>query len=217
MVTNNFRSVNVNKTEGTVSVNETYIAMTSSGLGYEDVQVNTSQSLEEPWVTVTVDGTVNGLTSLWSTAGCPAYGSTILGAPKFNGAVHHVVGSRSCFGEPVFTRAQNVSSMQRPFYAGTSEFYFVKSQDSLSQTLGYNPIAGTVTYSYTYNNRPVQLLCTGAHGKHNLQRVGTKRCLCVPHCFRKNIRTPVPKHRNGRSAYKGTFNRSDPAGGNRLR
>ena len=57
-VVNNYRSVSVDKTEGTVSVNETYLAMTGTGGGYEDFQINTSQGLGEPYITITVDGSV---------------------------------------------------------------------------------------------------------------------------------------------------------------
>ena len=140
---NNFRSVSVNKTEGTVAVNETYIAMTGTGLAYEDFEVNTSQSLEDPWVTITVDGTINGLTSLGHSE-CPA-----TGAPKFNGAVG--LWSNTVSGA-IFSRATSVLAVT-PIQSG--HLASSLNPSALSQTIGYNPIAGTVTYSYTYDNRPI--------------------------------------------------------------
>jgi hypothetical protein len=150
-VVNNYRSVSVDKTEGTVSVNETYLAITGTGAGYEDFQINTSQGLGEPYITVTVDGSVNGLTSM-DYSGCPT-----TGAPKFNNALAmwsgHVSGA-------IFSRAQKVLGATAPQSghvgwppAGVGPSNSLNKL-ALSKTVGYNPIAGTITYSYTYDNRP---------------------------------------------------------------
>jgi len=146
-VSNNFRSVSVNKTEGTVSVSETYIAMTGSGLAYEDFQINTSQSLEEPWVTVTVDGTINGLASIPPQCDAPDVMSAV---PKFNNALSLWTGAGGISGH-VFARAQNVYNATPVMWGHTNPSL---NPRTLTETLGYNPIAGTVTYSYTFDNRP---------------------------------------------------------------
>ena len=137
---NNFRSLSVNKTEGTVSLNQTFIALTG-GTAYEDFEVNTSQSLEDPNISITVDGTVNGM-SVVSYDGCPASGT-----PKFNNAMSHwegISGSMFARANAVFGVCSGLSGMP----LGTL------NPNPLTQTFGYNPIAGTVTYSFTYDNRP---------------------------------------------------------------
>jgi len=147
---NNFRSVNVNKTEGSVTVNETYIAVTG-GNAYEDFEINTSQTLGEPYITVTIDGTINGLTNL-SYGGCPT-----TGVPKFNNAIAHWSGSVS---GALYSRASKVLLATPPLSghvgAGGPQNFPSNALNNLelSKTVGYNPVAGTVTYSCTYDNRP---------------------------------------------------------------
>jgi hypothetical protein len=169
-VVNNFRTVTVNKTEGIVSVNQTFIAVTGGGIAaYEDFEISTSQSLEEPYVTVTIDGTVNGLTRIDYTnnndAATPVGQAT--GEPKFNNAI--AFWAQNVSGA-IYTRASKVleiTSIQsghvgvgvRNPFPDKSVGVIPQSKNSLnhlalSQTVGYNPVAGTVTYSYTYDNRP---------------------------------------------------------------
>jgi hypothetical protein len=153
---NNFRSINVNKTEGTFSVNQSYITVTG-GLAYEDFQINTSQTLGEPYVTVTVDGTVNGLTDITysglSTDVCPPSG-----VPKFLNALSHWSGSIS---GGILGRAQQVYGVTElmsghvGWESAAVPYGGAINSLPLTKTVGYNPIAGTVTYSYTYDNRPV--------------------------------------------------------------
>jgi hypothetical protein len=149
-ITNNFRNVSINKTEGSVSVNETYLALTGEVHAYEDFQINTSQSLEDPYVTITVDGTVNGLTSIGYSDSCPA-----TGMPKFNNAVAYWAG----ISGSIFARAQQVyavTTLQSGHIggAGSIPVHSKVNPLELSKTVGYNPIAGTVTFSFTYDNRP---------------------------------------------------------------
>ena len=143
-VSNNFRTVSVNKSEGTVNVNETYIAMTGSERAYEDFEVNISQSLEEPFVTITVDGTVNGLTDLGYD------GTSVTGTPKFNNATSQW---QSSISGGLYSRAAAVYAAT-PIMSGHIAATTLNPY-ALTQTVGYNPIAGTINYSYVYNNRPL--------------------------------------------------------------
>tara|TARA_R110000824_G_scaffold10866_2_gene47602 strand:- start:8426 stop:10006 length:1581 start_codon:yes stop_codon:yes gene_type:complete len=149
-VSNNFRSVNVNKTEGSVTVNETYIAVTGTDPAYEDFEINTSQTLGEPYITVTIDGTVNGLTQI-GYEGLPASG-----VPKFNNAIAYWSGISGA----LFSRASKVLLATPPLlgHVGAPVGGGFPSNTlnnlELSKTVGYNPVAGTVTYSCTYDNRP---------------------------------------------------------------
>ena len=151
-IANNFRTVNINKTDGSVSVNETFIALTGSADAYEDFEINTSQSLEDPYVTITIDGTINGLTNI----GYGAAGEcATTGMPKFNNAIAHWSG----ISGSVLARAQQVyavTALQSGHIGAPGSFPLTSEVNplELSKTVGYNPIAGTVTYSFTYNNRP---------------------------------------------------------------
>ena len=162
-VVNNFRTVTVNKTDGIVSANQTFIAITGGGIAaYEDFQVNTQQSLEDPFVTITIDGTINGLTRL------DYSGPSVTGEPKFNNAM--AFWAQNVSGA-LYTRADkfyNLTTLQSG-HIGWSNGLNEKARGGsypvpltqrlnyleLSRTIGYNPVAGTITYSYTYDNRPV--------------------------------------------------------------
>ena len=144
-VSNNFRSVNVNKTDGSVTVNETYIAMTGSERAYEDFEVNVSQAQEDPYVTITIDGTINGLAEVVYSSGCPATGE-----PKFNHAIDYWQDKVSGV---LFSRATAVYDAT-PKQSGHPTPATL-NRNTLNESIGYNPIAGSINYSYTYNNRPV--------------------------------------------------------------
>jgi len=123
----------------------------TGGNAYEDFEINTSQTLGEPYITVTIDGTINGLTNL-SYGGCPT-----TGVPKFNNAIAHWSGSVS---GALYSRASKVLLATPPLSghvgAGGPQNFPSNALNNLelSKTVGYNPVAGTVTYSCTYDNRP---------------------------------------------------------------
>ena len=142
-VSNNFRTTSVNKAEGSVSVNETYIAMTGTGLAYEELQINVAQSNEDVYTKVTVDGTINGLTSI-NYDDCDWDSTT----PKFNNAIsfwQNIVSGR------IYARAASVYDATLIQSGHITDSLNI---NTLNETVGYNPIAGSMTYSYTYDNRP---------------------------------------------------------------
>lgn len=142
-VTNNYRSINVNKTEGTVNVTENYVALTGAISAYEDFEISMESANDNPLSTVSINGTVQGVTSI-GYDDCPATGT-----PKFNNA--HSLWSDSVSGA-LYSRAQAVFDSS-PKHAANLTGALNPTQ--LTTTIGYNPIGGTVTYSYTYDNRPV--------------------------------------------------------------
>ena len=145
-VVNNFRNISVNKTDGTVTANQTFLALTGGGIpAYEDFQVSTAQNLADPFITITIDGTVNGLSKI-DYSGCPATGE-----PKFNNAIAYWANNIS---GTIYGRSQAVLDVVlKDTFSGHVNNAYVNYMP-LSKTIGYNPIAGTVTYSYTYDNRP---------------------------------------------------------------
>lgn len=164
---NNYRTKNVNKTEGTVTVNETYLAMTGGQMPfYEELSVNVGESLEDPFMNITVDGTVHGLISIEHTGGCMATGvskfnnalagfSGISGAAAQRaGAVYHVhVGLP---GGAIMAGGAKSGGTAPGGYPPNGKPTALNKYP-LTRTFGYNPIAGTVTYSFTFNNRPYNL------------------------------------------------------------
>ena len=148
-IANNYRTININKTEGTVNVTENYVALTASQSGYEDFEISTEQSNDSPLTRVTVNGTVNGIANV--DYSCTS-GSEV---PKFNNA--QSFWSSSVSGA-IYSRANTVFSVTPKMQANLTGGL---NPDVLNRTIGYNPIAGTVTYSYVFDNRPV-MCYTGA-------------------------------------------------------
>jgi hypothetical protein len=161
-VSNNYRATSINKTEGSVNVTETYIALTG-GSGYEDFEITVNRSLDDPFVGVTINGTVQGIASVAypdptsGSSGCPLPSgvddpNTV---PKFNGAIltwSGIVGS-------LYSRANNVYLVSAKSSGNPTAPYL--NPTTLSETVGYNPIGGTVNYNYSYDDRPLNCY-TGA-------------------------------------------------------
>ena len=57
---NNFRTITVNKTEGSVNATETWIASTGAAMS-EDFEVSVEQSSDTPYTNVSINGTIQGL------------------------------------------------------------------------------------------------------------------------------------------------------------
>lgn len=127
---NHFRTVNKNPHEGTVSVNETWIIARTGAT--EEFDVNIEESIDNALVAITVNGTIQGLASVGYPVGT--------GVTKIRNALDYW---RSISGS-IYSRAQTL-------YIGSTPLNTVP----LTRSLGYNSVAGTVTYNYSYNNRPV--------------------------------------------------------------
>lgn len=133
------RSVNLDKTGGTYSVTETWIAASgSSGPNNENAkelfEVTTSENTQEGRTTVNINGTISGRevkTGLTGTSG-------------FNVEVTKWDSAKWKFSqvEPsLLTRAQTISG---------------KTLNSLPtiKTVGRDPVNGIITYNYEYDDRP---------------------------------------------------------------
>jgi len=135
---NNFRNISINKAEGSVTSNETWIAQTASAPFLEEVEVNIERSTEGPFTTVNVAGTIQGLTAVDYSA-CPPSTS-----PKYNNAL---VGWATVSGL-IPSRVAAVYTYG-PGNPGGS-----LNPAALSQSIGYNPIGGSISYNYSYDDRP---------------------------------------------------------------
>ena len=135
---NHVRVENIDRQGGGYSVNETWIL--ASGTALEDFTVETSQSIDDGLVSVNVQGSINGL----EIRDPVTMSLTTTKYSNANDKFAQVSGI-------ILTRAQN--------YTGLT-LNIIPTQ----QTVGRNPITGSITYAYTYNNRPSNLI-TGSRSE----------------------------------------------------
>jgi hypothetical protein len=162
-IANNYRNININKTEGTVNATETFIAFTGIYPATEEFEVSVERSSETSLVTVSVNGTVQGL----STIGYLSVSEdecNPTGVPKFNNAlaawsgnqgVNSVSGALLGRATAAYNVAVNPTAPPDQFYYGAI------NAKPLSESIGYNISMGTITYSNSYDNRPINCY-TGA-------------------------------------------------------
>lgn len=127
---NHTRSEQIGERDGTYSVTETWLL--ASGNTIEDFSVETNESLERGIVTVGIRGNIRGLESRDANMNVTQ--------TKWEAASARFVAVSGM----AFSRAQT--------YAGIS----LNSQ-VVTSTVGRNPVAGTVSYNYQYDNRPSNL------------------------------------------------------------
>jgi len=138
---NHFRTVNKNVYEGTISLNETWILCSDSG--YEEFDVNVDTSLDSYLTNITVNGNIQGLAIVNYENPNSADAS-----PKIAGAFGKW---RSISGE-IYNRANTAYLASENI--NQSGNGMALNINPISTSFGYNNKAGTVTYSYNYNNRP---------------------------------------------------------------
>ena len=127
---NYYRVINQNVYDGTLTLNETWIASPSGAL--EEFDVNLEESLDTYLKSVSINGTIQGL----STISYP----NANGTPKIQAAFDYFTGVVS---GAIYARASTL-------YDGDTSLNIVP----LSRSLGYNSINGTLTYNYQFNDRP---------------------------------------------------------------
>jgi hypothetical protein len=150
-VANNYRTITVNKTEGTVDAVETFITYTGSNPALEDFEVSIERSQDSPFTTIDMNGTVQGLSTLNYSA------NPVTGVPKIVSALNAWSGVGGISGAlPI--RAQTVYNnlpKRKVNMAGSI------NTDPLAESIGYNLTEGIVSYSYSYDDRPINCY-TGA-------------------------------------------------------
>lgn len=146
---NHSRSENFDITQGTYSVQDTWIL--SSGNSYENYTLSLAASENEPRNKVTIEGTIKGLTSI------PASGSVYGGpipATTYNTAYENAINkyrditNSGQFGITAFTykRAQNAAGGIR------------LNHIPLSVSLGTNEFTGEINYTIEYDDRPPKII-----------------------------------------------------------
>lgn len=129
---NHVRSENIDKNGGSYSVTESWIL--SSGTAIEDFNISSSSSSDSNLVSVTIDGSITGFE-------IKNPSSMLLTQSKYSGASIMF----SSVSGAVYQRARN--------YSGKN-----LNVIPLQSTVSKSPIAGLITYSYQYNDRPANLI-----------------------------------------------------------
>jgi hypothetical protein len=171
------RSISASDVDGSYRITDNWIGVPTGTLsgGYTE-SYSVESSLDNSYLrTVTINGTIKGLekfnntntlyassvisTGLSGTLYPTAVGSQRLNnSSKFQNALNAYSGIKS----RLFNRAQ--SFISRPVDTGTIIRRFFGRNEAdlnplpLSLTEGYNPTEGIVTYSWVFNNRPLNLI-----------------------------------------------------------
>lgn len=135
---NHVRVQNTNIFGGEYSVNETWVL--STGNFYENFTIETRRGIADGLTQINMQGVINGLdTNIIGTGNFPLQNNKYSNA---SGAWEGII------KPSLFTRAQN--------YTGLT-----LNIQPLTEVVGRNPNAGTINYSYEYNNRPSMCLGSG--------------------------------------------------------
>jgi len=142
---NHIRSEQLSESAGTYSINETWLI--ASGSAYENYNMSVSSSTDNPFVSVSIDGNIKGLTSIppsgFVSPPNPSYVSAYQNAlNKYN-----LISNNGQFGltSDAFVRANNSVSVQ------------LNSQPK-SVSLGANQYTGEITYNLQFDNRPTNII-----------------------------------------------------------
>jgi len=134
---NHFRIVNKNVQEGSISMNESWVA--STGAALEDFEVTREKNLDSDQTTVTANGTIQGLASI-------GYPAATASTSKMENAITHWTGVVS----------GNLYSRANALYDGD----YTLNPTGFASSLGYNGGAGTVSYNFVYNDRPANCVAS---------------------------------------------------------
>lgn len=133
---NHFRTENTDVYNGGYSASENWLL--ASGNFYENFSADLRQAIADPYKTVAVQGTVNGLTDFVVGTDQWVSGSGFI---KYNNAS----GAWGLISGNVYLRAQN--------YIGIP-----LNPLPVTQTITHNFTQGIITYNYEFNNRPLSLV-----------------------------------------------------------
>lgn len=142
---NHVRTEQINVTDGSYSVNESWVL--SSGTANETFTMTTSTSNSDPFVSVNIDGNIKGLRSISPSGfGDPAT-SAASGAYANALRKYNQISNSGKFGltSDVYKRANNLVAVE------------LNSQP-VSVSLGTNQYTGEVSYSLGFNNRPTNII-----------------------------------------------------------
>lgn len=140
---NHARTSSIDKAAGSVSVTDTWVLAPSGMSALENYDLSISSSKDNPYINVSIQGTVRGLAPSGFLDG--AYATNVLGSSPFGKARDHylAISSSGNFGlsSTIYKRANNAVSQRL-------------NTQPLSVSVGYNERAGEITYNLVFDNRP---------------------------------------------------------------
>ena len=143
---NHVRTENINETQGSYSVTESWLI--ASGSAYENFSMSTSTSNSDPFVTVQIDGNIKGLSQM-APSGYGISREDTVNSGAYTNALnkYNQISNSGKFGLAcdVYKRANNMVAVQ------------LNSQPT-SISLGTNHYNGEITYSLGFNNRPLNII-----------------------------------------------------------
>lgn len=152
---NHVRSENLSESAGSYSVSENWLI--ASGNAYENFNLSISSSTDNPFVNVSIDGNIKGL-SEYSPSGFGGNDPNLLNGGRepttppsgaYDNALgkYHEISNTGQFGltSDAYKRANNSVAVQ------------LNSQPK-SVSLGTNPYTGEVTYNLQFDNRPTNII-----------------------------------------------------------
>lgn len=141
---NHIRSEQLSESAGTYSVSETWFI--ASGTAYENYNMSINSSIDAPFISVSIDGSIKGLSEI------PPSGFGAIPSGKktaYDNALtkYNQITNNGQFGltSDIFKRADNAVSVQ------------LNSQPR-SITLGVNQYNGELTYNLQFDNRPTNIV-----------------------------------------------------------
>jgi len=145
---NHVRTEQINESAGSYSASETFLL--ASGTAYENYSMSVSSSTSDPFINVSIDGNVKGLTPI-SPSGF-SYGGTdphLDDSGAYDSAINKYsqISNSGRFGltSDIYKRANAAVAVQ------------LNSQPN-SVSLGINEILGEISYSLDFNNRPTNII-----------------------------------------------------------
>ena len=145
---NHTRTEQINQSAGSYSVTETFLL--ASGTAYENYNMNISSDISSPYISVSIDGNVKGLTPI-NPSGA-AFGGTHLKhstSGAYDVAIHKYM---SISNSGKFGIACDLYKR-----ANASVAVHLNSQPN-SVSLGMNENTGEITYNLAFDNRPTNIV-----------------------------------------------------------
>ena len=145
---NHTRTEQINKSAGSYSVTETFLL--ASGTAYETYSMNISSDINSPFVTVSIDGSVKGLSEIDPSGA--KFGGTH-GYLSASGAYDHAIqkymsvsnSGKFGVGSDIYKRVNSSVAVQ------------LNSQPT-SISLATNENAGEISYNLSFDNRPTNII-----------------------------------------------------------
>lgn len=137
---NHFRTVAKNVYDGTITLNDSWVLSVDGAL--EDFDVSVETSLDSYLTNISVNGNIQGLASI--TYENPNNNETT--------KIENAIAKWSGISGDLYSRASTVYLASENINQDSNTMPL--NNIPLSTSFGYNNTAGTITYSYSYDNRP---------------------------------------------------------------